>query len=69
MVTFTVTREDSGTYSVEIAGLEGEFEIEEGPPGIRWWFILLIIAALAVLGLIFRIIAPKSKRKQATGTS
>jgi len=48
---FTIAGETVGKHQVEVAGLVGEFEITELPPGINWWLIggtLAIAVLLAV---------------------
>ena len=47
-VTFTVTREDAGTYSVEMDGLTGEFTVKAHP--FPWALVGSIIGG--VLGLL-----------------
>jgi len=43
--TFTISRDVSGTYAVDIHGLAGSFTVSEGAPvGINWWLIGGIIA-------------------------
>jgi len=62
-VSFSVTREDAGTYSVVVDGLSGSFTVVEAvaPPGppteevpkpINWPLIGGIIAAVIVVGLV-----------------
>ena len=47
-VTFAVTRDEAGTYSMEIDGLTGEFTVQAHP--YRWALVSSIIGS--VLGLL-----------------
>jgi len=53
-VTFSVTREEAGSYNVDVDGLRGGFTVVAlvRPPGINWPLIGGIIAALVVVGLL-----------------
>jgi LPXTG-motif cell wall-anchored protein len=66
-VSFTVTREDTRSYSVEYSAeldvLTGEFEIEKEPVTAPWTMILGIIAGVVVIGLAIYVFA---RRRQAT---
>ena len=53
-VTFSVTREEPGSYSVTVAGLSGSFTVV-GPsptPSINWAIVAGIIAAVVAVGLL-----------------
>ncbi|MFC2050666.1 CARDB domain-containing protein [Chloroflexota bacterium] len=53
MVIFTVTEDTAGKYRVEVAGLNGEFEVTEPAKTsqINWWFIGGITGAILVLAV------------------
>jgi hypothetical protein len=58
-VSFSVTKEEAGSYSVDVNGLSGSFTVaaaasstppEEAKPPISWW--IWVIAGVVVVGLI-----------------
>ena len=57
-VLFTVTEDTAGKHQVEVAGLNGEFEVikSAGPSQINWWFIggitgaIIMIATWSIVG-------------------
>jgi len=71
-VTFTVSREESGTYRVAVDGFRGEFEVV-GVPGFCYWCLivgllggLLLAGALAYLLLRWRA-AERKRHGEVTG--
>lgn len=62
-VSFSVTKEDAGSYSVTIDDLSGTFvvtEVTPPPTPINWWLIGGIIAAVIIIGLIiWRVVASR----------
>jgi hypothetical protein len=52
-VTFSVTREDPGDYTVDVDGLSGSFTVllPIEPPGVNWALIGSIIGGVIVVGL------------------
>ncbi len=70
-ITFTVSREEAGTYRVAVDGFRGEFEVIA--PGFNYWPLiggilggLLILGALAYLLLRWRA-AERKRHEEATG--
>jgi len=51
-VSFTVTKEEAGSYTVAVDGLSGSFAVVAPPPGINWAMIGGIIAGVIVVGLL-----------------
>jgi len=57
-VSFSITRDTAGIYSLEVNGLTGTFEVKPAPPKpapvepINWWLIGGIVAAVVVVGSI-----------------
>jgi len=57
-VTFITSRDEAGTYAVDVNGLPGEFEVIEGvplppePTAVNWWLISSIIAAAVVIAVV-----------------
>ena len=55
-VTFSVTKEEAGTYSVDVSGLTGSFTVKEEvvppvvPKPIAWWVWLLVGLGVVVIG-------------------
>ncbi len=55
-VSFSVTREEAGTYSVDVSGLTGSFTVKEKvvppvvPKPITWWVWLLVGLGVVVIG-------------------
>jgi hypothetical protein len=67
-VSFTITGDAAGKYSVEISDLQGEFVVA-GPSGINWWLIAAIIGILLLAILSFVGWKQFSKRKKNAATS
>ena len=72
-VTFAVTRDEAGTYSMEIDGLAGEFTVKAHP--YRWALVssiivgvlgLLTVAAITVYFIVF---AEKGQQLNGNGHS
>jgi hypothetical protein len=61
--TFTVTREDSGTYTVEIDGLEGEFTVRASL--FPWALLAGILGASTAAGITAAVLI-RSRRKAAS---
>jgi carbon monoxide dehydrogenase subunit G len=69
-VSFSLTREEAASYSVNVNGLSGSFTVavpvsaDETPVGagtpINWTLIWIIIAAVIVVGLIIFFVARRS---------
>ncbi|MBA7684377.1 hypothetical protein ES703_92772 [subsurface metagenome] len=57
-VSFNVTREEAGTYSIDVSGLTGSFTVKEEvvppavPKPINWWLIGGIIAGVIIIGVV-----------------
>ena len=51
-VSFSVTREEAGTYSVDVSGLTGSFTVKEEvvPKPITWWVWLTVGLGVVVIG-------------------
>ena len=64
IISFTVSREDAGSYGVELDGLKAEMEIEEAP-AIAWALILGIIAGVVVVGLALFVFARRKRGEAA----
>ena len=53
-VTFTVTEDVEGTYSVEVDGLTGTFTVTEPPPAsTKWPLIAGIVGVVVIIGIAF----------------
>lgn len=65
-VSFTVSEESSGSYSVELDGLQGSFTVTEAPPPppspTNWPLIGGIIGGVVIIGLIALLVV---RRKRA----
>ncbi len=66
-VSFSVTREDPGSYTVEVDGLSGSFTVVVvvAPPGINWALIGGIIAGVVAMGLLIFFLARRSHTKSS----
>ena len=52
-VSFSVTKEEAGSYTVAVNGLSGSFTVVALPPGVNWPLIGgIIAAAVIVAGLL-----------------
>ncbi len=52
-VTFTTTKDEAGTYSVDVNGLQGSFMVKEAPQSPLVWIILGPILAVLIFSTIF----------------
>jgi len=49
-VTFTISKDVAGTYSVNVSGLTGSFAVKAPP--INWWLIGGIIAGVIIIAVV-----------------
>ena len=56
-VSFDVTQDKAGSYTIEVAGLSGSFTVKQAN-NLLWWFIggtaVLVVAVLLVVILVGR---------------
>jgi len=62
-VVFTTTREATGTYSVTIDNLSGQFVVKLPPEPLNWWLIGSAIAACLVLIVIVSLVVVRRLRR------
>jgi len=70
-VSFTALKGDIGTYSVDVNGVNGTFEVEERPlpaEPFNWWLIVAIISALTLAALLSYVFIAQKKGGGVSGT-
>ena len=60
-VSFSVTKDEPGTYSVSVDGLSGSFTMIAPPPGVNWPLIGGIIGGVILIGLLIFFLAVRRR--------